>query len=303
MSRRDDREFEAEVAEHLRLLADRYVRQGMTLEDAEAAARRQFGNTTRLREERRALQTIPSLESVWITLRHAARQLRRAPLVSAAGILTLAIGIGACALMMSVVSSVLLKPLPYRDPDRLVMSWGWYPNANLGFPEQPTHGAVFSIMRDNVQAFESLAAFRGASFNVGDVIKPERLDGIEATGDFFTALGVAPQIGHFFERTNETPGFDHVAVLSDGVWRRRFGGDPQVLGRTLTLNAEPYIIIGVATAGFAFPRGPEMPGDFQFATTPELWVPLKPPTSGVADLAIVGRLRPGLSLAAAREDM
>src|SRR5690349_12806653 len=243
------------------------------------------------------------MDNIARVIRHAARHLWRAPLVSIASILTLAIGIGACALMMSVVSTVLLKPLPYRDPDRLVMSWGWYPNANLGFPEQPTHGAVFSIMRDNVQAFESLAAFRGASFNVGDVIKPERLDGIEATGDFFTALGVAPQIGHFFERTNETPGFDHVAVLSDGVWRRRFGGDPQVLGRTLTLNAEPYIIIGVAQAGFAFPRGPEMPGNFQFATTPDLWVPLMPPTGGVADLAIVGRLRPGVSFPAAREDM
>src|SRR5262245_55252172 len=165
------------------------------------------------------------MDNIARAIRHAARQLRRAPLVSIASILTLAIGIGACTLMMSVVSTVLLKPLPYGDPDRLVMSWGWYPNANLGFPEQPTHGAVFSIMRDNTQAFESLAAFRGASFNVGEVdnvTRPERFDGIEATGDFFAALGVAPEIGHFFERGNEIPGSDHVAVLSDAVWRGRF---------------------------------------------------------------------------------
>jgi len=243
------------------------------------------------------------MDTIARVIRHAARQLWRAPVVSVASILTLAIGIGACALMMSVISTVLLKPLPYHDPDRLVMSWGWYPNANLGFPEQPTHGAVFSIMRDNTQAFAALAAFRAASFNLGDSTSPERLDGIEATGDFFAALGVAAQIGRFFERTNEAPGFEHVAVLSDAVWRRRFGSDPNVLGRTLTLNAEPYTVIGVATAGFAFPRGPEMPGNFQFATTPDLWVPLRPPTSGVADLAIVGRLRPGVSVPAAREDM
>jgi putative ABC transport system permease protein len=242
------------------------------------------------------------MESAARVIRYAARQLRRAPLVSAASILTLAIGIGACALMMSVISTVLLKPLPYPNPDRLVMSWGWYPNANLGFPEQPTHGAVFSIMRDNTQAFATLAAFRAASFNLGDSTSPERLDGIEATGDFFAALGVATQVGRFFERANETPGSDHVLVLSDAVWRRRFGGDPTVLGRTLTLNSEPYTVIGVAAAGFAFPRGPEMPGNFQFATAPDLWVPLKPPTSGIADLAIVGRLRPGVSAAAARED-
>jgi hypothetical protein len=102
---------------------------------------------------------------------------------------------------------------------------------------------VFSIMRDNTQAFAALAAFRAASFNLGDSTSPERLDGIEATGDFFAALGVAEQIGHFFERANETPGFEHVAVLSDAVWRRRFGSDPNVLGRTLTLNAEPYTVI------------------------------------------------------------
>src|SRR5690348_7362650 len=155
------------------------------------------------------------MDEIARVIRHAARQVRRAPLVSVASILTLAIGIGACALMMSVISTVLLKPLPYADPDRIVMSWGWYPNANLGFPEQPTHGAVFSIMRDETQAFASLAAFRAASFNLGDASTPERLDGIEATGDFFATLGVAPQIGRLFVRADETPGFDHVAVLSD----------------------------------------------------------------------------------------
>jgi putative ABC transport system permease protein len=243
------------------------------------------------------------MDTIARVIRQAARQLWRAPLVSVASILTLAIGIGACTLMMSVVSTVLLQPLPYGDPDRLVMSWGWYPNANLGFPEQPTHGAVFRIMRDETQAFESLAAFRGASFNLGDAISPERLDGIEATGEFFGTLGVAPEIGTFFARANETPGSDHVVVLSDAVWRGRFGADPQVLGRVLTLNAEPYTVIGVAAPGFAFPRGPEMPSDFQFAATPDLWVPLRPPTGGVADLAIVGRLRRGVTHLQAREDM
>src|SRR5262245_46054443 len=141
-------------------------------------------------------------------LQHALRRLRRAPLFTVTSILTLAIGIGACALMMSLVSSILIKPLPYQRPGQLEMVWGYYPDANLGFPEQPTHGAVFSIIRDNTQAFTALAAFRAASFNLGDRTSPERLDGIEATGDFFATLGVATQIGHFFERANETPGFD-----------------------------------------------------------------------------------------------
>jgi predicted permease len=236
-------------------------------------------------------------------LLHAARRLRHAPLFAVMSVLTLAIGIGASALMLSVVSTILLKPLPYGEPDRIEMLWGSYPDANLGVPEQPTHGAVFRIIRDNTKAFESIAAFRGTSLNLGDSTAPERLDGVAATGEFFQALGVTAAMGRFFQRANETPGDDHVVVLSDAVWRRRFGADLGIIGRVLTLNGEPYTVIGVARAGFAFPRGAEMPGDFQFAAVPELWVPLEPPREGIADLAIVGRLRPGITHLAARQDM
>ncbi|HWC73519.1 MAG TPA: ABC transporter permease [Gemmatimonadales bacterium] len=242
------------------------------------------------------------METVHILL-HAARRLRHAPLFAVMSVLTLAIGIGASALMLSVVSTILLKPLPYGDPDRIEMVWGSYPDANLGVPEQPTHGAVFSIIRDNTKAFESIAAFRGASLNLGDSAAPERLDGVAATGEFFQALGVTAAMGRFFERANETPGDDHVVVLSDALWRRRFGADMSIIGRVLTLNGELYTVIGVARSGFAFPRGSEMPGNFQFAAVPELWVPLKPPSEGIADLAIVGRLRAGTTHLAARQDM
>jgi putative ABC transport system permease protein len=190
-----------------------------------------------------------------LLLLHAARRLRHAPLFSVMSVLTLAIGIGASALMLSVVSTILLKPLPYGEPDRIEMVWGSYPDANLGVPEQPTHGAVFSIIRDNTKAFESIAAFRGASLNLGDSTAPERLDGVAATGEFFQALGVTPLMGRFFERANESPGEDHVVVLSDALWRRRFGADMGIIGRVLTLNGELYTVMGVARAGFAFPRG------------------------------------------------
>ncbi|MFN8582653.1 MAG: ABC transporter permease [Gemmatimonadaceae bacterium] len=145
-------------------------------------------------------------------LQHAARRLRRAPLFTVTSMLTLAIGIGACAMMMSLVSSILIKPLPYERPDQLEMVWGYYPDANLGFPEQPTHGLVFSIIRDNIQTFESIAAFRGVSLNLGDARNPERVDGVEATGDFFHTLGVSAEVGRLFRRENETPGADRVVV-------------------------------------------------------------------------------------------
>ncbi|HEY4219479.1 MAG TPA: ABC transporter permease [Gemmatimonadaceae bacterium] len=304
-ARRTD-ELSDELRAHLDMaIADRIAR-GESRESASANARREFGNVSLATELARDQW---GSAGAWIeanvirNLHHAVRRLRRAPVFTITSVLTLTIGIGACALMMSLVSTILLKPLPYKQPDRLEMIWGSYPNANLGFREQPTHGMVFSIIRDNTKAFESIAAFRGASFNLGDATKPERLDGVQATGEFFQTLGVAPEIGRFYERANETPGSDHVAVLSDAVWRRRFGADPNIIGRVITLNAESFTVIGVAARGFAFPRGSEMPGDFQFAAVPEVWVPLKPPAHGITDLAIVGRLRAGVTYLAARQDM
>src|SRR5947209_7200563 len=130
------------------------------------------------------------MENTVHILLHAARRLRHAPLFAGMSVLTLAIGIGASALMLSVVSTIILKPLPYGAPERIEMVWGSYPDANLRVPEQPTHGAVFRLIRENTKAFESIAAFRGTSLNLGDATAPERIDGVEATGEFFQSLGV-----------------------------------------------------------------------------------------------------------------
>jgi hypothetical protein len=183
----------AEMRAHLDMaIADRIAR-GESPRSASANARREFGNAGLAAELARdqwgsAGARIDSY--VTHNLRHAARRFRRAPVFTVTSVLTLSIGIGACALMMSLVSTILLEPLPYKQADRLEMIWGYYPDANLGFREQPTHGAVFSIIRDNTQAFESVAAFRGASFNLGDASDPERLDGVQATGEFFRTVPV-----------------------------------------------------------------------------------------------------------------
>jgi len=236
-------------------------------------------------------------------LRYAVRRLRRAPLFSLTVTGTLALGIGACSLMFSILSAVLLKPLAYREPDRVVMIWGHYPQLDLGFSEQPIHGRYYRYIRENTRAFSAVSAFRSRAINLGEGATPERLNGIEATGGFFEALGISPAVGRFFTEAEEAPGKDRVVVLSESLWRRRFGADPAVVGRTILLDGEPYLAIGVAPRGFAFPRGAEMPGTFQLPAAADAWVPLAPPQRGPTDLALVARLGPGVTAAAAVADL
>jgi predicted permease len=205
--------------------------------------------------------------------------------------------------MFSVVSGVLLKPPPLRDPDRILMVWGYYPQADLGMEEQPLHGRHVAAIRDQTRAFAAVAAFRPRAYNLADGATPERLDGTEVTGDFFTAIGVGPQLGRLLTRADEAPGSNRVVVLSDGLWRRRFGADPSIVGRTIRLNAEAYVVAGVAPAGFAFPRGAELPAVFQFPAASELWVPIEPPQRGVSDFAGIARLRSGVTREAAADDL
>ncbi len=237
------------------------------------------------------------------SLSYVLRRLRRAPLFSLTAIATLALGIGACSLMFSILSTVLLKPLAFASPDRIVMVWGSVPMANLGFAEQPVHGRSYKVMRENMRAFSSLAAFRSRAINLGDQSAPQRLDGIESTGGFFEALGVSPQLGRFFTEADEAPGANQVAVLSDALWRRHFNRNPAIVGQVVQLDGQPFTIIGVAGPGFGFPRGPEMPGSFQLPLQAEIWVPIAPPTFGPSDLALVGRLNPQVTLSGAQDDL
>jgi predicted permease len=160
-----------------------------------------------------------------------------------------------------------------------------------------------AILRGETRALETVAGFRSRAMNVEGGGSTERWDGIEATGDFFDAIGVRPELGRFFTRADEVAGGGRLVVISDGLWRQRFGTQRDVIGRVITLNAEPYVIVGVAPPGFAFPRGAEMPATFQFPPRAEAWVPIEPPRGGPEDLAIVGRLRGDATPEALRADL
>jgi putative ABC transport system permease protein len=263
--RKDDDEFEAELAEHLRLLTERYARQGFGPDAALAAARRQFGNTTRLSEDRRELQMSPTLESLWIDLRHAARGLRKRPTFAFAVVLTLALGIGANTAIFSLCNAVLLKPLPYADPDRLVTLWEQQAGGSLS----TVAPANFVDWRQQTQSFSAVAAIASSSLVLTGNGEPARLSAGTVSWNFFSLLGAEPALGRSFRQDEDQPGHNLVAILSYATWVDRFGGRSDIVGSGVTFNDATYTIVGI------------LPSDFEFAgkgsraqTIYDVWVPL-----------------------------
>lgn len=230
-------------------------------------------------------------------LRYALRLVRRAPAFAALVIGTLAIGIGANATIFSVVNAVFLRPFPYAQPDRLVQIF----SSVRDKPDR--YGSVsypnFVDLRSAAQTFEGLFAISGAGGNMMTNGEAERVTMIHSSANMFDVLGVKPTIGRGFASSEDEPGAAHVAVLSDGFWHRRFGGDANVIGRVIDIDDAPTTIIGVMPPGFVFPADGRMP---------DLWQPLivtsvARQTRGMNFLDVYGRLAPGVSLAQASTEM
>jgi predicted permease len=226
--------------------------------------------------------------------RYALRMLLHSPLFSVVAVATFALGIGVNAAVFTVVNGVLLRPLPYPEPDRITMIW--LDNRRQGIKEDITSYPNYRDWRDQNRSYAHVAAFTSSSFNLSGAGEPERLIGAQATANFFDVMGIQPLIGRVFTEAQETPGNDAVIVLSEGLWQRRFGGARDVLGRTITLNGRSHEVIGVMPAAF------RMPADA------ELWKPLAPPNEvrqarGSFWLPVIGRLRPGVSVEQAQAEM
>jgi predicted permease len=229
---------------------------------------------------------------VWHDARYAVRLLSRAPGFASVAVLTLALGIGANAAIFSVVRSVLLAPLPFADPDRLVALWHGYPPT---LPRAAVSVPGYEDLRRAADLFAGVSAFRAANQNLTGRGEPERLLVVRATSTFQPVLGLAIARGRWFTANEDVPGDSSVAVLSDGFWRRRFGSDPAVIGTTIYLNDRPHAVIGIAAAAATFPRDTDV------------WVPIAftaeqrgPEGRGSEFLDVIARLRPGLTLPQAR---
>jgi predicted permease len=297
-ARWSDDDFDDELETHLSLLADKFASRGMTPEDARYAALRQLGNSGLLKEVRNEMQSFAWLEAFCQDLRYGARLLARNKAFAAVAVLTLALGIGANTAIFSVVNAALLRPLPYPQPSSLTILWGNAKRVRLerfgaSYPD-------FLDWRDQSQSFEAMAMFDDGSFALTAIDTPERIPGEYVSQPYFSLLGIRAALGRTFRpEEDRTPQRDAVVLLGDGMWRRRFGADPAVVGRAIQLNGRAYTVIGVAPPGF---RG--------LTENAEVWVPMVMAGSaedmkerGSRGPEVLARLRKGVSIAQAQAEM
>ncbi len=240
-------------------------------------------------------------------IRFALRQLRKAPGFTAVAVLTLALAIGANTAIFSMINGVLLKPLPFRVPGNLYTLWER--NPKMGYEQNPPAAANFRDWRERNRVFEQMAAFDGfRKFDLSGNKRPDRVDGAAVSPGLFELLGVTPVLGRTFSLQEDQLGRERVALLSFGLWQRRFNGDRSIVGQTITVDGKSVTVIGVMPAGFRFP------GDtgtvLNIFTNPpaQLWVPLAlTPQQWNARsahyLTVIGRLKPGVTPSQAQADM
>ncbi len=235
------------------------------------------------------------METLLQDLRYGLRRLTKQSSFTAIAIFTLALGIGATTTIFSVVNSIILKPLPYREPDRLAMVW--MDNSRINVKEDWHSYPNYVDYRDNNQTFEDIAIFNNRSFNLTGDGEPERVLGAFGSANLFKVLGVEPLRGRTFTSEEEERDKDLVVVISYGLWQRRFGGDPDILGKKLAFNGVNREVIGVMPLGFNFPR-----------KETEVWVPPSlnqniRAARGSLWLQAIGRLKPGVTIQQAQADM
>ena len=233
-------------------------------------------------------------DSLWNDFRYAVRMMAKRPGFAVIAVITLALGIGANSAIFTVINAVVLRPLPYQDPDKIVILSE--NNFSKGWSQFSVAPANFLDWRDQNKAWAEISAFRGRSFNLTGRGEPERLTGASVSANLFRLLGVAPSIGRSFLDEEDSPGTNNVAIISYGLWQRRFAGVADITGQTINLNGVTHAVVGV------------MPANFQFPNRADVWIPIafSPKDRGVRGahyISVVARLREGVSLAQARSEM
>lgn len=289
---RRDREIEDELQSHLALHVEDNLRAGMTREEARRQALLQLGGIESIKQQVRERRGFPLLEHLVQDLRFGARMLRRDPAFTAVATLTLALGIGANSAIFSVVDAVLLRPLPFRQADRLVLIWAT--DARRGTSEDVVSYPTFEDWKTGGKSFAGMAAFTTRSMSLAGVDGAEIVPAIQATPGFLETLSVRPALGRSFRPEEGEAGRPRVALLSDSAWKSRFAGRRDIVGQTIRAEGETHAIIGVMPPGFRVsPEGAE-----------QLYVPLvRDPDRRHGFLLVLARLRPKVRAAAAQAEL
>lgn len=299
------KEAEQELDEELRFHFDRqvekYRRSGMPEQEAKRQARLAFGGHEQVKEDCREARGISFIELTVDDAKYAVRQLWANPTFAAVMILTLALSIGANSAIFSVIDGVLLRRLPYAQPERLVRLF----LSSTAYPKFPLNPWDFRDFRARNHSFESIAAFTRGDVQLSGEGEPTRLNGFEITSGYFHVLGIHPQIGREFDFQAEIPGNGLQAIISDRLWRSQFGADPHIIGRKITLNMQPFTVIGV------MPAGTEHPGNMYHAVaygdSVDVWWPFSfagdSNQRGSHFIEGIARLKPGVTVEQARDDM
>ncbi len=289
------REIDEELRFHIEQRTAEKIASGMSPEEAAREARKRFGNVQSVREECREKRGANFGEATIRDLRFAIRQLLKNPVFTAVAVLTLALGIGANTAIFRVVNAILLRPLPFKDPQRLVMVFE--ANRDRDSHKDAVGAPVLGQWRQLSRSFVGLAGRGFGDFILTGEGQPETLSGAHLSANAFSLLGVRPFIGRDFLPEEETFGKHHVAILSYELWRSRFGGDSNLIGQTITVNSETCQVIGVMPPHTFFPDG-----------NTQIWMPLAFSPNQLSQrhnhsFQVYGRLKPGVSLAQARADM
>lgn len=298
---RADRELARELSAHLTLMEDEFQRRGMSIEDARLEARRAFGGVEQAKELHREERSVLWLEQTIQDMRFACRSLLRTPGFAAIAVLTLALGIGANIAIFTVVNAVLLQPLPFQHPEQLVrvfddLNGAGARDVGMSVPE-------LQDLRDRSGAFERISAIWTVSAALSGGDHSERIEMLGTGFNYFQILGVNPALGRVYGPQDAVPGFSESVVISDGLWKRQFGGDRNVIGRRIRVDEDSCTIVGVMPPDFRHP-GQTLAGDV------EVWLaaglaaypmPMPPVRARRLGISAIARLKPGLTTQQAQQ--
>jgi predicted permease len=300
--RRLDQLLDEEVRHHLDLLAADYQRRGVSVEEAQYRARREFGGVAPMKERYRDRQGLPWLELLTQDLAYAGRQMWQRPALTATAIVTLAMSMGAAIAVFTVVDDVLFQSLAYPEAERLVAVHSKLPQ----FGRVPVSDAQARLWNTSLRSLDGIALLWSYSVNLSHSGEPERAAAGRVSPDLFRILGVRPQLGRLLRNDEDVPGRDRVVLLSDGLWRRRFNADPTIVGRTISVNGEAHEVVGVLPADFRFPRISQLYSIPVDADRPDVWKPLALAENDILvglNFAAIGRLARGVSIQQAQSEL